>query len=243
MSTSTESPTAQKAYDTWHSAREVDTEADAPWHRLVRDALRPSDLDGRDVLEIGCGRGGFSCFVAGMGKLKSQLAVDYSDAAVAKGREHAEAAGLKSITWEQGDIQNIARPTASFDTVISCETVEHVPEPKRAIAELARVLRPGGRLFLTTPNYFGTLGLYRGYLRLRGRVFQEVGQPINQFTMLPLTAAWVRREGLTVEHTDAVGHFIPFPGRPPFKVDLLDRGNRMLTKWVAHHSLIVARKS
>src|SRR5262249_27760351 len=82
------------------------------------------------------------------------------------------------------------------DTVISCETIEHVPDPSRAVAELAQVLKPGGRLFLTTPNYFGPFGLYRAYLRLRRRRFTEVGQPINQLTLLPRTLRWIRRAGL-----------------------------------------------
>ena len=65
-----------------------------------------------------------------------------------------------------GDIQHIAHPDASFDTVISCETIEHVPDAALAVRELSRVLTPGGRLFLTTPNYLGATGLYGGYLRL-----------------------------------------------------------------------------
>jgi SAM-dependent methyltransferase len=42
----------------------------------------------------------------------------------------------------------------SFDTVVSTEVLEHVPEPHRALAEMQRVLRPGGFLVLTTPVYW-----------------------------------------------------------------------------------------
>ncbi len=49
---------------------------------------------------------------------------------------------------------------ASFDLVVSMDVIEHVPEPAPWCTELTRVLRPGGVLFLTTPNYgFSTLGL------------------------------------------------------------------------------------
>jgi SAM-dependent methyltransferase len=39
-----------------------------------------------------------------------------------------------------------------FDAVVSFETIEHLPDPERFVAECARVLRPGGRLFVSTPN-------------------------------------------------------------------------------------------
>lgn len=48
----------------------------------------------------------------------------------------------------------------SFDVVVSMDVIEHVPDPAPWVADLVRVLRPGGTLFLTTPNYgFSTLGL------------------------------------------------------------------------------------
>jgi len=49
---------------------------------------------------------------------------------------------------------------ASFDLVVSMDVIEHVPEPDPWCKEIARVVKPGGRLFLTTPNYgFSTLGV------------------------------------------------------------------------------------
>jgi 2-polyprenyl-3-methyl-5-hydroxy-6-metoxy-1,4-benzoquinol methylase len=169
------------------------------------------------------------------------VAADFSATAVGMGQCHAERQGLRGITWVTADVQDLAFPDGAFDTVVSCETIEHVHDPARAVSELARVLRPGGRLFLTTPNYLGPLGLYRLYLWLCGRTFTECGQPINQFTWLPQTRRWVARAGLRLERTDAVGHYLPFPGRPPIKLAALDNP-RPLMKWFGHHSLVVARK-
>ncbi len=237
------STTSQVAYEEWHERFGVDAESDAPWHRLVKahlDARR--DLAGRAVLEIGCGRGGFACWLASRRPGPARLvAADFARSAIAKGIEYAAARGLDQIAWEVADIQAIAHPEASFDTVISCETVEHVPAPRRAISELARVLRPGGRLFLTTPNYLGTMGLYRGYMRLTGRKFTEEGQPINNFMLLPRVSVWVARAGLRVRAVDAVGHYLPLPGRPPVRLRALD-GARPLTRWLGLHSLVVAEK-
>jgi SAM-dependent methyltransferase len=137
-------------------------------------------------------------------------------------------------------IQDIPLPDSTFDTVISCETIEHVVEPIKALREVRRVLRPGGRLLLTTPNYLGPMGLYRGYLRARGRRYTEGGQPICHFTSLPRTMTWLRRAGLRVCEVDAVGHYLPWPGRTPLALPGLD--SVRLLRWFALHSLVVAEK-
>lgn len=229
---------ARSAYDAWHEGLDIDAEADAPWHRLVRKYLAPPG--GKRVIEIGCGRGGFSVWLARQGPAEV-VAVDFSPAAVAKGEAFGRAAGLANLRFEVGDIQAIAYPDDSFDIAVSCETVEHVPDPRLAVRELGRVLRPGGTLLLTTPNYFGLMGLYRGYRRLTRRPFTEVGQPINNFTTLQRTRAWVRAAGLTITATDAVGHYLPFPGRPPIPMPCLEEP-RFLTRWLALHSLVAATK-
>ena len=156
-----------------------------------------------------------------------------------KARAFAASLGICTVRWTVCDIHALGHPTAAFDTVICCETLEHLPRPLVALAEVARVLKPGGRLLLTTPNYLGPLGLYRGYLRLRGRRFSEVGQPVNRFTLLPLTLVWLRRVGLRVTTVDATGHYLPWPGRPPIPIAQLER--RPL-RWFALHSLVTAQK-
>ena len=49
------------------------------------------------------------------------------------------------------DITNIPEPDESFDAILCSEVIEHLPEPIRALQELARLLRPGGKLILTAP--------------------------------------------------------------------------------------------
>ena len=234
---------SRAAYERWHEARDVDADADSPWHELIKTHVEfERDVESKRVLEVACGRGGFTCWLARQTQSPSQItAVDFASSAVQKGRAFAARQSLRGIVWEQGDIQSLAYPDGSFDTVFSCETIEHVPEPRRAVGELVRVLKPGGRLFLTTPNYLGTLGLYRAYLHLCGRTFTEVGQPINKFVVLPATKRWVVHAGARVTVVDAVGHYLPFPGRPPIRISLLDK-LRYISRWLAHHSLIVAEK-
>jgi 2-polyprenyl-3-methyl-5-hydroxy-6-metoxy-1,4-benzoquinol methylase len=237
------SPTALEAYEEWHERYEVDTESDSPWHNMVKQHFDiERDVVGKRILEIGCGRGGFACWMAGQPRPPAEVvATDFARTAVEKGHAFANERGLSGITWQVGDIQAIAHMDASFDTVVSCETIEHIPDPRRAIRELARVLKPGGRLLLTTPNYLGTIGLYRAYMRLTGRRFTEEGQPINNFMLLPLTRAWIARSGLRVRAVDAVGHYLPFPGRPPIELPIFNNP-RILMRWFGLHSLVVAEK-
>ena len=96
-------------------------------------------------------------------------------------------------------------------------------------------------MFLTTPNYMGLLGLHRLYVGMTGRTYTEEGQPINNFMLFPRTRKLVKKAGLKVIACDGVGHYIPFPGRPPFI--LTERGSpRFLTRWIAHHSLTIGQK-
>lgn len=231
----------REAYDKWHDSLATDPEANSPWYRLLKHHLRHVDLKGQRILEIGCGRGDFTCWMAReLGEAAEVYGADFSPAAVRKAQMFAESSGIHAH-WLVSDIQNIAVPSESFATVFCCETLEHVPQPRAALAELVRVLKPGGRLFVSTPNYAGLMGLYRGYLRVMGRPYTEGGQPINHFTLLPRTLGWISSAGLTVLGCDAIGHYLPFPGRPPIEMSFLD-SPRWLMRWTGLHSLVIAEK-
>jgi 2-polyprenyl-3-methyl-5-hydroxy-6-metoxy-1,4-benzoquinol methylase len=232
----------RSAYDTWHGEHEVDRDADTPWHRLLLSHLDPArDLADRRVLEIACGRGGLACRLAGGAHRPACLvASDFSATALAKARAFAALKGVNGVRWSASDLHAVALRSETFDTVISCESIEHLERPDLACEELARVLKPGGRLYLTTPNYLGPLGLYRGYARARGRPFTEEGQPINRFMLLPQTCHWVRRVGLHIRTVDGVGHYLPWPGRPPRVFPRFDAIGPL--RWFALHSLVVAEK-
>ena len=231
------------AYDAFHGRRDWLPIADEPWHRWTQGVLdRARDLDGKRVLEAGCGRGGFALWLASASAPALLVASDFSAGGLRQAR--AAAQGVPAPAgWPAADVAHLPFADGAFDTVFCFETIEHVVDPPAAVRELARVVAPGGRLFLTTPSYLNATGLYRGYLRLRGRRYDEGGQPIAQFTMLPLTLHWVQSAGLVLERVDGTGHYLPFPGRSPIRMHGLDAvALRPLLKWSALHSHLIARK-
>jgi ArsR family transcriptional regulator len=58
-------------------------------------------------------------------------------------------AGLANVEAQVGDLEELAFPAARFDTALLFNVLTEVERPERALAELARVLRPGGRLVVT----------------------------------------------------------------------------------------------
>ena len=231
----------QAAYDVWHGSLEAQEAPDAPWHRLVMRHLQPFP-SGTQVLEIGCGRGELAVYLASLGPSRL-VAADFSPVAVEKAKATAQGVGIKNIEFAVDDIESLSFNDGTFDTVVSCETVEHIPDPQLAVRELARVLKPGGRLFLTTPNYLSVTGLHRAFRVATGRPYTEGGQPHNNVTMLPRTRRWVRRAGLRVIAVDGTGHYLPIPRRTegPLEVRLPSPLGRWLRRLGAH-SLVVAAK-
>ena len=235
---------SRAAYEAWHEdVYDHDETADRPWHEQVLRYLQPNDVIHRDVLEIGCGRGELAIRLAAMTPPPHRLiGADFAQSAVRLGARRArQTAARSNVSWMVADAQAIGLPAASFDTVISCETIEHLVDPLAALREFYRLLRPGGRLILTTPNYMGVFGLYRAYLRLRGRRYTEGGQPICRLTSLPRTWWWLTRAGFTVRTIDATGHYLLFPGRHPWEPAWLARAGRWIWPF-GLQSIFVAEK-
>jgi ubiquinone/menaquinone biosynthesis C-methylase UbiE len=232
-----------RAYDAWHAAWAEPLAADDPWHAWVLAALDPArDLAGRRVLEAGCGRGGCAVAVAAA-RPATLVATDLSAVALGVGARAARERGAAVTGWPAADLARLPFADGAFDTVVCCETIEHVLDPAGAVGELARVLAPGGRLVLTAPSYLNATGLYRGWLRLVGRRYDEGGQPVATFTTLPRTLRWVRDAGLVEERVDGSGHYLPWPGRAPVRVDALDAAwARPVLRWLALHTGVVARR-
>ena len=126
----------------------------APLHKLnpVRfDFISTrSTLRGARALDVGCGGGLLAESLAGAGA--HVTAIDLAPGMIEVARLHALEAAL-SIDYRLVDVDTIASDAAclaSFDVIACMETLEHMPDPASCVATMARLLRPGGQLFVST---------------------------------------------------------------------------------------------
>ena len=103
--------------------------------------------DGATVVDIGCGAG-TDLLLAAMhvGPSGRAIGVDMTEARRSRATEGAMHAGLKNVHVRAGDATSLPIENASVDIVISNGVLNLVPEKERAIAEIARILKPGGRI-------------------------------------------------------------------------------------------------
>ena len=112
---------------------------------------------GRRVLEAGCGVGAQSVALARRHPGVAFEAVDQSAASLQAAAERVAALGAGNFCFRQADLMALPHDDGSFDAVFLCFVLEHLAEPLRALAELRRVLRPGGPLVVFEGDHGGVL--------------------------------------------------------------------------------------
>lgn len=123
-------------------ALDPDDEPERPFIGLYHQAVDGLDLQGRDVLEVGSGRGGGSRWMARTTAARSVTGLDYSPATVRRAR--ALCADTPSLAFRVGDAEALPFADASFDVVVNIESSHCYANVAGFAEEVARVLRPGG---------------------------------------------------------------------------------------------------
>lgn len=102
---------------------------------------------GATVVDIGCGAGTDLLLAAQrVGPTGHAIGIEMTEAMRARVRRGAEMAGLPQVEVRDGDATRLPIEDCSVDVVISNGVLNLVPEKERAVAEIARVLKPGGRV-------------------------------------------------------------------------------------------------
>lgn len=139
---------------------------------------------------------------AGEGKYRSLCShLTYVSQDFAQYDGQGDGAALQTGQWDQSqldivsDIVSIPRPDASFDAILCVEVLEHLPRPAEALAELARLLKPGGVLVLTAPfcalTHFAPHFYQTGYSKYFYRY-------------------WLEALGFTIEKLDTNGNYFEY---------------------------------
>jgi SAM-dependent methyltransferase len=138
-------------------------DSQAPVERFDPDALRGEMVEaehlgryfwaaaaasGRSVLDVGCGTGYGTAVMAAAGAARC-TGIDVAADAVDAARQRF---GGERVEFVTGDATVLPFGEASFELVTCFEVIEHVAEQRAVLAELARVLKPGGMMLISSPN-------------------------------------------------------------------------------------------
>ncbi|MDO8555707.1 MAG: class I SAM-dependent methyltransferase [Nanoarchaeota archaeon] len=117
------------------------------WFRAKREMLllllKKFSRPGAKILDVGCGTG---VIASALAKNNAVVGLDISAQALAFARKRDA-----SISWIKGDAQAVKFKPNSFDVVLASDVVEHVKDDVKALENMHRVLKPGGKVIITVP--------------------------------------------------------------------------------------------
>jgi len=178
---------------------------DAFWRAATTRAVAPRR--GERILDLAAGTASSSASLAGSGA--EVVAADFSPGMLAEGRRrHGH---MKNLSFVEADATALPFADGEFDAVTMSYGLRNVSEPKKAIAELLRVTRPGGRLVInefSTPPNKAFRGLYRFYnaqvlprvarvAGTNGEAYDYLNESIRDWPDQKTLSTWIREAGWT----------------------------------------------
>jgi ubiquinone/menaquinone biosynthesis C-methylase UbiE len=147
----TRTAAARTHFDRWSESYEHDSAA--RWLREVQtQALAALALDHDDVLlDVGCGTGAAVRDAAP--NVSRAVGFDLSPGMIAQAEERARAGGIGNVEFRVGDVSGrLPFEDGAFNALVCTTAFHHFPKPPDTIAEMSRVLAPGGRLVIADSN-------------------------------------------------------------------------------------------
>jgi ubiquinone/menaquinone biosynthesis C-methylase UbiE len=155
------------------------------------------------VLEVSCGHGGGASYLTRTLKPASYTGLDYNPDGVTYCRKHHHLPGLDFV---HGDAENLPFPDESFDAVINAEASHAYPQLSRFLAEVARLLRPGGDFLYAD---------FRGRNEFRGWDAALADVPLHQVSKRVINDCVVRSLDKNAQRSlDLISHQLPAYIRP-----------------------------
>lgn len=113
----------------------------AAWARALGHLLPPLD-----IADIGCGEGYLALEAAAWAHRVT--GIDWSDDGLERAKGLAIRRRVTNVDWKKGDLSRLPLRDATMDVALLSQSLRHATDPERALAEAARILRPGGRLLV-----------------------------------------------------------------------------------------------
>lgn len=192
---------------------EPEDEEDRYYAQLYYHVASGLDLSGKDVLEVGSGRGGGCSFIARYLKPRSMTGIDYSETAVKLCRNIHSVEGL---TFVQGDAERLPFEAHSFDVVMNVESSHCYGSMEAFVHEVFRVLKPGGRFLFTDFRGAENLDTLRVFMTSAGfSIIEE--ENITKNVVKAMDHTGEQKSGLVNAHVPAIlkrsfRHFAGVPG-------------------------------
>lgn len=230
-------PVAKEAgwYDDFYRA----VQGMGPWYYFMIPHLRSTLNAQTKLLELGCGQGHVLRYLAEKSVVPQEniFAIDQSKTAVDFVKEKLPRAHLSV-----GDIYKLAFGDNFFDACLLMETIEHLEEPAPALAEIWRVIKPGGLLYISFPNF-----LHLPWLAVRilaeklNRPNWIVLQPVDKIYTVFSVIKLVRKAGF--EFQEGIGSNYGPPVLYPLEKEWVTKTLNALGLWrLSFHPIMVFQK-
>jgi len=187
------------SYMKWRASR-LGRTTDALEQGLIVGLVGP--VAGLNVLDVGCGDGQLGALLARAGAKVS--AIDPDARMLDAARRNFATAGV-SVALDRGSVEALPYQIDSFDIVLAVTLLCLVRDPQAAIIQMARVLKPGGRLVL---GELGRRSLWAAWRRFRGRLGHLTWRSARFFTEADLRE-FAKASGLTVQTIRAAIFYPP----------------------------------
>lgn len=169
-----------------------DNERDRYSIQLYHHLAAEVDLKGKDIVEVGCGRGGGLSYIVKQFSPSSAMGVDLDKEAISFCNRNFQ---LEGLSFKQGDAQKLDLSTNTYDVVFNVESSHRYPDMPAFLKEVRRILKPGGLFLFTDFRYDWEMDGIKEQLKSEGMLIERE-RIINSHVVSALELDNPRKHGL-----------------------------------------------